>query len=127
MISTSAGTSVAAVASAIASTKMDSAVAGSNRPGARDSCSRVSASRTGGHNASAMGVGSTPWPLRTTSSSPTTSRKRRMALLTAGWVMDSLWAARVRLRSAITSSKTRNRFRSRARKFKGVIADSSPS
>ena len=46
---------------------------------------------------------------------------RRMALLTAGWVMESLCAARVRLRSAITSSKTRSRFRSRERKFKGVM------
>ena len=46
-----------------------------------------------------------------------------MALLTAGWVMDSLCAARVRLRSAITSSNTRSRFRSSERKFRGAMGD----
>src|SRR3989344_7390675 len=79
----------------------------------------------GGQRASARAVGSTPWPLRTTNSSPSTSRRRRMALLTAGWVTDSLCAARVRLRSAMTSSKTRSRFRSKERKFKGVMVNSS--
>ena len=34
------------------------------------------------------------------------------ALLSAGWVIDSLSAARVRLRSFLTSSNTRSRFRS---------------
>ena len=126
MICASGGTSVAAVASAMASTKVDVAVAGSKLPGARDSCSSASASRTLGHSASARGVGSTPWPLRTNNSSPTTSRRRRMALLTAGWVMESLCAALVRLRSAITSSNTRSRFRSSERKFSGeVISQSS--
>ncbi|MNT63019.1 hypothetical protein D3C72_2007910 [compost metagenome] len=42
-------------------------------------------------------------------------------MLTAGWVMESLCAARVRLRSAMTSSKTRRRFKSKERKFKGPM------
>ncbi|MDT4863281.1 hypothetical protein FQZ97_979790 [compost metagenome] len=54
------GTSLAAVASAMASTKALCAVAGSKPPGASDSRSCCSASRTVGHSASAMGVGSTP-------------------------------------------------------------------
>ena len=65
----------------------------------------------------ARGVGVKPWPSRRIKSSPKRSRNRRMALLTAGWVKAILWAARVRLRSAITSSKMRSRFRSRVRKL----------
>jgi hypothetical protein len=47
-----------------------------------------------------------------------------MALLTAGWVMASLSAARVRLRSDMTSSKTRSRL-VQVRKLSGVMALSS--
>ena len=83
-------------------------------------CSWRKASRTLGHSDKARGVGSMPWPWRWTNSSPKVSRKRRSALLTAGCVNARLRAALVRLRSAITSSKTRSRFRSRVRKL-GVI------
>jgi len=69
------------------------------------------------HRIIARAVGAMPWPLRTTRSSPSVSRRRRSALLTAGWLKDKLRAARVRLRSAITSSNTRSKFRSRVRKL----------
>jgi len=96
---TSCGTSSAAVASAIASTKLLSACAGTKSSGASDCCSCRNASRTAGHRLNARGVGATPWPLRRTSSSPSASRSRVTALLTAGCVSDRLRAARVRLRS----------------------------
>ena len=113
MICTSGGTSVAAVASAMASTKVDVAVAGSKLPGAGTPAA-APAHRARWAQCQRPG-GLHPWPLRTNNSSPTTSRRRRMALLTAGWVMESLCAALVRLRSAITSSNARSRFRSSER------------
>ena len=58
--STSPGTSLAAVASAIASTNALLAVAGSKPLGESDSRSWARASRTVGHSASATGVASTP-------------------------------------------------------------------
>jgi hypothetical protein len=76
--------------------------------------------RTLGHKAKARGVGSMPWPWRRTSSSSSASRSRRKALLTAGCVKDRLRAARVRLRSAMTSSNTRSKFKSRVRKEAGI-------
>ena len=116
-ISTKPGISSAAVASAMANTKVASACAGSNSPGLRLCSNCAKAVRTCGHKASARGVGVRPWPSRRIKSSPKRSRKRRMALLTAGWVRANLCAARVRLRSAITSSKMRSRFKSRVRKL----------
>ena len=82
--------SSAAVASAMASRKVVSAMPASNSPGASVCCSCRSASRTVGHSASARGVGSTPAPARRTSSSPSASRRRRSALLTAGCVIDEV-------------------------------------
>ena len=113
----SPGISSAAVASAMASTKLMVACAGTNVLGPNTSCNWCKADRTAGQIARARGVGVISCPSRLISSSPTASRKRRIALLTAGWVMDRLRAARVRLRSVITSSKTRSRFRSNARKW----------
>ncbi|MDT4877372.1 hypothetical protein FQZ97_1128860 [compost metagenome] len=112
--------SSAAVASAMASRKVVSAVPASNSPGASVCCSWRKASRTVGQRACARGVGSTPAPERRTNSSPSSSRRRRSELLTAGWVIARLRAARVRLRSAITSSKTRSRLRSNVRKLTSI-------
>ena len=119
-ISDRPGISSAAVASAMASTKLVLASAGTNSFGISEDCSCASASRTAGQMARARGVGAMPWPLRCTSSSPRVSRRRRSALLTAGWVSERLRAARVRLPSAMTSSKTRSKLRSSVRKL-GVL------
>ena len=59
-IRTRLGTILAAVASAMASTKLDWAWPGSKVSGDRVSLNRARASRTDGHRASATGVGSTP-------------------------------------------------------------------
>ncbi|MDT4874796.1 hypothetical protein FQZ97_1101220 [compost metagenome] len=47
----------------------------------------------------AMGVGTMPWAVRTNSGSLKVSRRRARALETAGWVMPTIWPARVRLAS----------------------------
>ena len=109
------GSNAAAVASAMARTKLLPARAGSNACGVSAPSSCPSALCTTGQSAWARAVGSTPVLLRRTSSSPSVSRRRRSALLTAGCVSDSFSAARVRLRSAMTASKTRSRLRSRRR------------
>ena len=112
---TKPGISCEAVASAMVSTKLHTVSAGENGCGANAVCKRASVSRTCGHSSSALGVGCKLRPWRTSTSSPKASRKRRRALLTAGCVSDSTCAARVRLRSAITTSKTLRRFRSKLR------------
>ena len=116
----------AAVASAKAKMKVRAVSWGTNRLGTMASCSCRRESRTLGHKARAYGVGAMPWPCRRTSSSPSVSRKRRKALLTAGWVKDRLCAALVRLRSAITSSNTRSKFRSSVRKEAGRVGRRGP-
>ena len=60
MISTSPGISSAAVASAMASTKVLVASEATKSPGVSDDSSCRSASAMAGHSASARGVGSTP-------------------------------------------------------------------
>ena len=112
---TKPGISCDAVASAMVSTKLHTVSAGEKACGVKAFCKRASASRTCGHSSKALGVASKPRPRRTSTSSPSASRRRRKALLTAGWVSDSTWAARVRLRSAITTSKILSRFRSKLR------------
>ena len=111
--SSSGGTSKAAVASAMAMTKVSRVRCGSKDLGEMTPRSALSAVRTSGQMASAKGVGSTPRPARISSSSPKASRSLRRALLAAGWVIARLRAAREMLRSAMTSSKTRSRFRSK--------------
>ncbi|MCY1466458.1 hypothetical protein D9M71_847760 [compost metagenome] len=55
--------------------------------------------RTGPMMFCAMGVGTMPWAVRTNSGSLKVSRRRARALETAGWVMPTIWPARVRLAS----------------------------
>ena len=109
--------SSAAVASAMANTNELRASRGTKCCGTKADCSWSNAARTLGQSASAKGVGVMPCPSRLTKSSPKVSRNRRKALLTAGWVMDKLRAALVRLFSAMTSSNTLSKFRSRVRKL----------
>ena len=115
------GISSAAVASAMVSTKVLLASAGSNTLGAREACSFCKVSRTAGHSSCPRAVGSRVRPWRTSSSSSSASRRRRKALLTAGWVRLSCSAARVRLRSDMTTSNTLSRFRSKVRRLMRLL------
>lgn len=117
MVRTSDGSHSAAVASTIAMRKVFCARVTSKVSGVITASSSDSARRTVGHNSSARGVGLTPCAVRITSSSLSVSRSRRNAFDTAGWVIASKLAARVRFCSVITASNTRNRFRSRVRKL----------
>ena len=92
---------VAAAASAMAMRKFAASACKLNSPGANAARKLSSAVRTYGNKASARG-GVTPDGERVSRSSPIESFSRFSALLTAGWLIDSLSAARVRLRSAIT-------------------------
>ena len=62
---------------------------------------RSSASPIGSHSATARWVGRIPVPDRTNRGSPSASRSRASALLTAGCVIVSALAARVTLPSVI--------------------------
>jgi hypothetical protein len=101
----------------MAKTKEFRASAGMNRCGTKAVCNWSRAALTFGQSSNANGVGVMPCPSRRTRSSPKVSRRRRSALLTAGCVMDQLRAALVKLFSAMTSSNTRSKFRSKVRKL----------
>ena len=117
MARTNGGASSVAVASAMATRKFTASVRGSKLAGASACCRIASAVRTGGHNACDSGVGFMPLAVRVKSVSPIASCSRFNAWLAAGCVIASTLAARVRLPSAITASKTRRRLRSIVRKF----------
>src|SRR5437660_4757657 len=76
---------------------------------------RSSASPIGSQSATARWVGLIPVPDRTNRGSPSASRSRASALLTAGCVIVSALAARVTLPSVIKASNTFRRLRSSAR------------
>ena len=114
---TSRGNKIAAVASAIAIRNVTCAFANSNERGATASSNSASARLTAGHKDSARAVGLTPWAVLINNSSLKASRSRLMALDTAGCVIASRPAARVRFCSVITASKTRSRFKSRVKKL----------
>src|SRR5882762_117039 len=73
-------------------------------------------------------VGRTPSATRRNNSSPVNRRARRSALLTAGWLIPRLAAARVTLPSSMMASRTETRFRSsrkassRAQRAGGSVA-----
>ena len=106
---------------AMAKVKLRASDCGSKARGSKTSRKPPRAARTVGQRASARRVGVTPVDDGVNRSSRVASRSRRNALLTAGWVMARRSAARVTLRSVITTSKTRNRLRSRVRKFMSEV------
>ena len=76
-----------------------------------------SAARTASISVCAAGVGDIPLGVRTNSGSSNVRRNRVKALLIAGWLNPTRFAARVTLRSSISASKASSRFRSIDCKF----------
>ncbi|MNS65314.1 hypothetical protein D3C72_984740 [compost metagenome] len=102
--------------SVIATRKRRLLVAASNTSWSCSACvSTVSASLTGPASRCARGVGSMPCPVRTNSSSPKASRRRRSALLTAGCVRSMRRATADRLRSSSKCWNKISRFKSTSR------------
>ena len=116
------GTSRAWWLSPAASVKVRVVSAGTNdAPSSRATSSCDVSCASTGASAAARGVGTRPRPRRTTSGSPSATRSRASALLTADCVTWSLRAARVALPSCRTAWSTRSRFRSRLDRFIGMM------
>ncbi|HEY9431050.1 MAG TPA: hypothetical protein VI260_06120 [Blastocatellia bacterium] len=77
----------------------------------------ASADRTGPISDCAAGVGDMPSGVRTNSGSSKVRRSLARALLIAGWLNPTRFAARVTPRSSISASKTTSRFKSTVCRF----------